>query len=88
MNNHQQKNALSKYLTIGLVRIIGIAMMAVGFAILLNDFMQLSDGVAYFLIVMGGFAFIVLPILLARAWKTPDEGNDADIECNDADIER
>lgn len=75
MKNDQQKNAISKYITIGLVRIMGIAVMAVGFAVLLNGFMQLSDFAGYFLIFMGGFEFIVMPIFLARVWKTPDDSD-------------
>lgn len=73
MTGNQQKNALSKYLIIGIVRIMGIAVMAVGFAVLLNGFMQLPDFAGYFLIFMGGFEFIVMPIFLARVWKTPDD---------------
>lgn len=75
MKANEQKNALSKYLIIGLVRIMGIAIMAVGFAVLLNDFMQLPDSLGYFLIFMGGFEFIVIPIFLARTWKTPNDRN-------------
>lgn len=78
MKGNQQKNALSKYFTIGIVRIMGIAVMAIGFAILLNDFMQLPDAMGYFLIFMGGFEFIAMPILLARAWKTPEDEDTPD----------
>jgi len=81
MSGNQEKNALGKYFTIGLVRIMGIALMAVGFAVLLNNFMELPDIAGYFLIIMGGFEFIVLPILLARSWKTPsDKNSNAGIE--------
>ncbi len=75
MNGNQQKNALSKYLTIGIVRIMGIAMMAVGFAILLNDFLALEAFIGFSLIFVGAFEFILMPILLARVWKTPDDKN-------------
>lgn len=67
-----QKNAAGKYLIIGLVRIMGIAMMAVGFAVILNGFMQWPEILGYFLVFMGAFEFIAMPIILARAWKTPE----------------
>lgn len=73
MTGNQQKNALGKYLIIGAVRIMGIAMMAIGFAIVLNDFLTLETFIGYVLIFVGGFEFIIMPILLARAWKTPDD---------------
>lgn len=76
----EQKYAAGKYLIIGLVRVMGIAIMAVGFAIILNDFMQLPEILGYFLAFMGAFEFIVMPIILAKMWKTPDDQNNAGIE--------
>lgn len=73
MSDNQQKNALGKYFVIGLVRIMGIAIMAIGFAIILNGLGDWPESMGYFLIFMGGFEFIVMPILLARVWKTPDD---------------
>lgn len=80
VQGRQQRHAMTKYLVIGLVRIMGIAIMTVGFAILLNDFMQLSEILGYFLVFMGAIEFIVMPIMLARMWKTPDDKNNAGIE--------
>lgn len=77
MSANQQKNALGKYFVIGLVRIMGIAIMAVGFAIILNGLGDWPEDMGYFLVFMGGFEFIVMPILLARAWKTPDDEKNA-----------
>lgn len=76
LKGSQQKNALGKYFTIGLVRIMGIAIMAVGFAIILNGLGDWPEMVGYFFIFMGGFEFIVMPIILARAWKTPENRDD------------
>jgi len=68
-----QRSTKAKYFIIGLVRIMGVAILAIGFAVILNDFMQLPAAIGYFLVVMGAFEFIAMPIILARAWKTPDD---------------
>lgn len=77
MNSDQQKHAMFKYWIIGLVRIMGIVIMAIGFAILVNGFMQFPPILGYFLVFMGVFEFVAMPIILARMWKTPDDENGA-----------
>lgn len=78
MAGNQQKNAAIKYFIIGFVRVMGIAIMAAGFAVILNGFMQLPEILGYFLAFMGAFEFIAMPIILAKIWKTPEnEKSDA-----------
>ncbi len=68
-------SVLAKYIIIGLTRVLGIAIMAVGFAVLLNNLGGLPDFVGYIFIALGFFQAIGMPFILGRLWKSQDKKN-------------
>ncbi|MFC4290837.1 hypothetical protein ACFOWX_00205 [Sphingorhabdus arenilitoris] len=65
--------ARQRYLVISAARLAGAIFMAIGLGIIANGFMDLPVEAGYMLFAMGVIEFIVVPVLLARMWKTPEE---------------
>ena len=68
-------SVLAKYFIIGLTRVLGIVIMAVGFAVLLNNLGGLPDFIGYIFIALGFFQSIGMPFILGRLWKSQAKKN-------------
>jgi hypothetical protein len=73
MNSDKDKQARSRYGVISALRLCGAVMLAVGLAIIANNFMGLPIEMGYVLFAVGVFSFIVMPVLLSRRWRTPEQ---------------
>ncbi len=73
MNADDEAKARGRYLVIGAARLSGAVMLGIGLAIIANGFMNLPIEAGYALFAVGAFEFAVLPVWLARKWKTPEE---------------
>ncbi len=73
MNADDEAKARGRYLVIGAARLSGAVMLGIGLAIIANGFMGLPIEAGYALFAVGAFEFAVLPVWLARKWKTPEE---------------
>jgi len=73
MSAGDEDKARNRYLVIGAARLSGAVMLGIGLAIIANGFMGLPIEAGYALFAVGAFEFAVLPVWLARKWKTPEE---------------
>jgi hypothetical protein len=67
-----EAQAKSRFLMIQLVRLTGVAMVLIGLLIALGK-VNVPSPAGFVLIGAGMIETFVLPMLLARGWKTPSE---------------
>ncbi len=72
MTAKEEAKARQRLLTLNAARLAGAIMIAIALGIIVNGFMDLPVEIGYFLFAVGVFEFVMLPIILARRWKTPD----------------
>lgn len=65
--------ARNRFMVINLVRIVGVAMIMLGIAVL-RGLVELPEVAAYVLIMMGVGETFVVPQMLARAWSSRNQG--------------
>ncbi|WP_338424326.1 hypothetical protein [Sphingopyxis kveilinensis] len=69
--------AKKRFFAMAIMRLMGVAFIAIGFILISGGFSlagQPTDrwiGVA--IVLIGAFDFAVMPLLLARRWRTPKE---------------
>ena len=73
MTRHDEEKARSRYIIISAARMGGVILIALAFGIISNGFMGLQVEIGYFLLVVGLLEFFVVPLFLARMWKTPEQ---------------
>lgn len=64
--------AAGRFLMLQIVRLGGVLMVVIG-AMMLAGTLDAPDAVGFALMVMGVVEFFVLPLLLARMWRSGDE---------------
>ena len=69
MNEDQAK---SRFIAINAIRLTGIAMFLVGLLIVAGK-IELPAIAGYVLLAMGLVEILVMPVILARRWKTPPQ---------------
>ena len=73
MNHYDAEKARSRFLIINASRLAGGIFIAIGLAIIANGFMDMPIEAGYAIFALGAIEFIVVPVLLARMWKTPED---------------
>jgi hypothetical protein len=73
MNEANEVTVRKRYLILNAARLSGAVLLALGLAIIANRFMDLPIEAGYALFAVGVFEFIVLPVILSRRWKTPEQ---------------
>jgi hypothetical protein len=64
--------ARARWLTIGVARLAGVAMVLVGM-LGLRDVFEFPDAAGYLLIAVGLLDVFLVPLVLARKWRSPRE---------------
>jgi hypothetical protein len=71
MTPEEETRAQYRFLVINIVRITGAIMLAVGLAIIARGAFGLPKEAGYVLFFFGLADFMLVPLLLARKWKSP-----------------
>lgn len=71
MTPEEETKAQQRFLVLNLVRISGAIMLVLGLAVIANGVFDLPVAAGYALFVVGIFDFMVVPLLLAKKWKSP-----------------
>lgn len=71
MTAGEEAKARQRFFVLGLVRLSGAVMLAMGLAVISNGFLDLPIPVGFIFIVFGIVDFIILPLVLAKRWKSP-----------------
>lgn len=71
----RERLAKSRWQTLQLLRFTGIIVMILGFWIWAGDILRIGGWPALGipLVALGAFEALVLPVILARRWKSPPE---------------
>ena len=67
----EETKAQQRFLILNFVRIAGAIMLVIGLAVIGNGLFGLPIAVGYVLFLVGIAAFILVPLLLAKKWKSP-----------------
>ena len=73
MTSEEEAKAQYRFLVINIVRISGAIMLVLGLAIIARGVFGLPKGAGYVLFVVGIVDFMLVPLLLAKRWKSPKE---------------
>ena len=71
MTPFEETKAQQRFLILNFVRIAGAIMLVIGLAVIGNGLFGLPIRVGYALFLIGIAAFILVPLLLAKKWKSP-----------------
>jgi hypothetical protein len=71
MTPEEEAKAQQRFLVLNFVRISGAMMLVAGLAILSKGLFDLPKAVGYVLFLVGIVDFILVPLLLAKKWKSP-----------------
>lgn len=66
-----EATAKKRFLTLALLRFGGVALAFTGISIVMKRWIEPADLIGTFLIAVGAFNVILLPVLLIRRWRTP-----------------
>jgi len=64
--------AQSRYFAIVAIRFAGVALILAGILVV-RRVLELPDAAGYGLLVLGLIGFFVMPTVLARRWRSPEE---------------
>lgn len=70
----EETRAQYRFLVINLCRISGAVMLVVGLAVIARQAFGLPIAGGYVLFLVGMFDFLVVPVLLAKRWKSKPQG--------------
>jgi hypothetical protein len=70
MTPEEEATAQKRFLTIGIIRIAGAIMLVLGLAVIAKGTFGWPKAVGYLLFVNGIVDFLVLPVILAKKWKS------------------
>ncbi len=73
MTPEEEAKAQYRFLVINIVRISGAIMLVLGLAIIARGVFDLPKAAGYVLFVVGIVDFMLVPLLLAKRWKSPKE---------------
>lgn len=71
MTPEEETRAQQRFLIINFVRITGAIMLVIGLAIIARGLFGLPEVVGYTFFLIGIADFMVVPLLLAKKWKSP-----------------
>ena len=63
--------ARARFFALGLIRFSGVAIAFLGVAILSKRWVEPAEIIGGALMAIGAFEVLVLPIILAKRWRTP-----------------
>jgi len=73
MTPAEQTKAQYRFLVLNIVRITGAIMLVLGLAIIANGVFGLPKAAGYVLFLIGIVDFMLVPLLLAKRWKSPKD---------------
>ena len=73
MTPEEETRAQYRFLILNLVRISGAIMLVLGLAIIARGVFGLPELAGYVLFVIGIIDFMLVPLLLAKKWKSPKD---------------
>jgi hypothetical protein len=68
-----ETQAQYRFLVINLCRITGAIMLVVGLAVIAREAFGLPKAAGYLLFLIGIFDFLLVPVFLAKRWKSKPE---------------
>jgi hypothetical protein len=68
-----EQRARQRFIVLAALRFGGVALAFTGISIVMKRWIEPADIIGTLLIAVGAFDVIVLPVLLARKWRTPDQ---------------
>lgn len=74
MTPAEEAKAQYRFLVLNLVRIAGAVMLVIGLAVIAREAFGLPRAAGYVLFLVGFIDFLVVPVFLAKRWKsTPNQ---------------
>jgi hypothetical protein len=73
MTPQDETRAQYRFLVLNLVRISGAILLVLGLAVIAREAFGLPKAAGYVLFVVGMIDFIVVPVFLAKRWKSPPQ---------------
>lgn len=73
MTQQEETKAQYRFLVLNIVRITGAIMLVLGLAVIANGVFDLPKAAGYVLFVFGIIDFMLVPLLLAKKWKSPKD---------------
>lgn len=73
MTADEETKAQQRFLILNFVRISGAIMLVIGLAVIANGLFDLPVAAGYVLFLVGIVDFMLVPLLLARRWKSPKD---------------
>lgn len=70
MTQEEETKAQQRFLVLNLVRISGAIMLVIGLAVIANGVFGLPVAAGYVLFLVGIVDFMLVPLLLAKRWKS------------------
>jgi hypothetical protein len=71
MTPEEEAKAKQRFIVLGLLRLSGAVLIAVGMAVIAKGALGLPVVAGYALFAVGIADFILLPVVLAKRWKSP-----------------
>ncbi len=73
MTPEEESKAHYRFLVINIVRITGAIMLVLGLAVIARGVFGLPAAAGYVLFLIGIVDFMLVPLLLAKRWKSPKD---------------
>ena len=73
MTQEEETKAQQRFLVLNLVRLSGAIMLVIGLAVVANGVFGLPVAAGYVLFLIGIVDFMLVPLLLAKRWKSPKD---------------
>jgi hypothetical protein len=73
MTPEEETRAQYRFLVLNIVRITGAAMLVLGLAVIAREAFGLPRAAGYVLFAVGLVEFILVPVFLAKKWKSPPQ---------------
>lgn len=70
MTQEDETKAQYRFLMLNIVRITGAIMLVLGLAVIAREAFGLPKAAGYVLFVVGFVEFLVVPVFLAKRWKS------------------
>jgi hypothetical protein len=73
MTPDDDTKAQYRFLMLNLVRVTGAVMLVIGLAVIARGTFGLPKSAGYVLFLVGFIDFLVVPVFLAKRWKSPSD---------------
>ena len=73
MTPEEETKAQQRFLVLNLIRLSGAIMLVIGLAVVANGVFGLPVAAGYVLFLIGIVDFMLVPLLLAKRWKSPKD---------------